>query len=630
MRDRIVALGAALLVLAAVGAGAWALLTFEEPDPEAEAGAAIDDYLAAWERWDTTAMSRFVLEPPEDFAALHEQMETTLEPSATRITRGDVMVERGTATTELTVTLELPYADPFAYDTALTAQREGDEWLVVWSPSTLHPELRSSFTWRVDREEATRAPILAADGSPLTSPGDLHTLGLWPARIEDPEEVQSAFDTHVPGSSEDVAELLADDLNPDWFYPVATLRTERFESVWEEIGAIPGIVQRSSEERLAPTDGFALHVLGAVETLDEEAAAERGAPYAPGDVVGRYGLEAAFDEQLRGSGAIRIVLAEPDGDVFTVVHEFEGDPAEPLETTLDLDLQRAAENALVGQSGNIAIVAVDIPTGAIRAVANRPLTGFNRAFEGRYPPGSVFKIVTAAAALQQGWAPDDEVDCPAEVTVGGRRITNLDGLDLGTVTLEQALAASCNTSFALLAADVGAEALADAAAQFGFGTELTPGLPAFGSSAPQPSDDTELVEAAIGQGLVEASVLHLAAVAATVGGGGYGPPVLIQDQAPVSTQTSLPSQVSADLTQLMATVVESGTGTAADLDGEQVHGKTGSAEATVDGERVTHAWFVGFRGDLAFAVLVEGGGSGGEIAAPLAARFLREVAAATS
>ncbi|MDX1620972.1 MAG: penicillin-binding transpeptidase domain-containing protein, partial [Nitriliruptorales bacterium] len=501
---------------------------------------------------------------------------------------------------------------------------------VVWSPTTLYPQLRPEFSWRVDTEEPTRAPILAHDGTPLTSPGDLHTIGLWPARIEDPAEVQAAFDTYVPDASAEVAELLGDDLNPDWFYPVTSLRADRFEAAWEEIGATPGIVQRSSQERLTPTDGFALHVIGAVETLDEAAAAEAGPPYSAGDVVGRYGLEAAFEEQLRGSGVVRVVLAEPDGEVFEVVHEFEGDPAEPLATTLDLDTQRAAENALVGESGNIAIVAIDARSGAVRAVANRPLTGFNRAFEGRYPPGSVFKIVTAAAALQAGWAPDDEIDCPAETTVGGRRVTNLDGLDLGTVTLEQAFAASCNTSFAMLADGVGAEALVAAADQFGFGVELEPGLPAFGGSAPTPSDGAALAEAAIGQGQIETSAVQLAAAAGAVTAGGYRPPTLLADDTPTQLSTSLPQQVAADLAQLLSAVVTSGTGTEAAVEGLDVHGKTGSAEAIVDGERVTHAWFAGYHGDLAFAVLVEGGGSGGSVAAPLAARFLREVEAATS
>lgn len=625
MRDTIVAVGVALLVLSAAAAGTWALLDREEPDPEAEAAAFLDDYVAVWERWDTTAMGQLVRDESDDFAVLHEQMRTALEPATTTISRGPVTLEGSEARAPVTVALELPYADTFSYDTELVAQRVRGEWSVLFEPATLHPDLGVSLSWRVDREEATRAPILAHDGTPLTSPGDLHTIGLWPARIEDPAAVQAAFDRVVPGSSDDVADLLDSELNPDWFYPVATLRVERFEDAWSELSSVPGVVQRSSEQRLAPTDGFALHVLGSVETLDEDGAAERGPPYEAGDHVGRYGLEAAFEERLRGSGVIRIVLVEPDDEIHQVVHEFEGDPAEPVTTTLDLASQRALENALVGSSGSLAVAVLHAPSGALRAVASRPLTGYNRAFEGRYPPGSTFKIVTAAAALSRGWSPEDEIACPAEVRVGGRLIRNLDGLDLGEVTLTEAFAASCNTSFALLADEVGGEALVEVAGWFGFGTELELPLPAASGQAPPPGDGGELAEAAIGQGRVETSVLHLASVAAAVSTGVWRAPSLLAE-ADAPTVTNLTDQVAGDLRSLMQAVVTDGTGNAADLDG--VHGKTGSAEAVVDGRPVTHAWFVAFRGDVAVAVLVEEGGSGGEVAAPLAARVLRELEAA--
>jgi cell division protein FtsI/penicillin-binding protein 2 len=188
----------------------------------------------------------------------------------------------------------------------------------------------------------------------------------------------------------------------------------------------------------------------------------------------------------------------------------------------------------------------------------------------------------------------------------------------------QAFAVSCNTAFIGLAGSLTPQSLVSTAAQFGFGTDLKMGLPASGGRVPLPSTDVEKAATAIGQAQVQASPLQMASVAAAVAAGTYHAPRLVSG-APDDSATPAPLNPSAvtGLRQMMAEVVSNGTGVPAAVPGKpQVSGKTGTAEFGSANPPTTHAWFIGFQGDVAFAVLVEGGGVGGAVAAPLAAKFV--------
>jgi cell division protein FtsI/penicillin-binding protein 2 len=290
-----------------------------------------------------------------------------------------------------------------------------------------------------------------------------------------------------------------------------------------------------------------------------------------------------------------------------------------VQTGIDARVQQLAGQALQGVAQPAALVAIDAPSGEVRAVVSRPAGGFPRAMQGRYPPGSTFKIVTAAAALSTGQSPDGSVSCPPEVSVGGRRFVNAEGEAFGPIPFRTAFFRSCNTAFINVATGLPAGALGAAAASFGFGGYDLP-VPAFTGRFPAPQDAAERAAAAIGQARVEASPLHMASVAAGVSSGTWKAPRLVRS-APAGPSQPLPAAPT--LRELMRLVVTSGTGTAANIEGAPVFGKTGTAEFGTRQPPQTHAWFVGFRNDLAFAVLVEGGGFGGDVAAPLAARFLR-------
>ena len=234
-------------------------------------------------------------------------------------------------------------------------------------------------------------------------------------------------------------------------------------------------------------------------------------------------------------------------------------------------------------------------------------------------------MVTASAVLQNGLAtPDTPLPCPGTTRVGARTLPNENRFDLGTVPLRTAFAASCNTTFAELAAKLPADALPTAAAQLGLVADYdVPGITTLAGSVPTSPEDAQRVEDAIGQGRVETSPFGMAVAAATVAAGRNVSPVLLRGRRTSVSGAIAPPPATAlpALRGMMREVVTSGT--AKELAGiAGLHGKTGTAEYQDDGR--SHGWFVGFRGDVAFAVLVMDGGSS-KPAVRIAGDFLNAV-----
>jgi len=270
-----------------------------------------------------------------------------------------------------------------------------------------------------------------------------------------------------------------------------------------------------------------------------------------------------------------------------------------------------------------ALVAIDAQ-GNVRAVVSKPDDEqFDRAIDGEYPPGSTFKVLTTDALLAAGVTPSSTLTCPSTVTVDGKVFHNFEHESTGDLSLTTAFAKSCNTAFiGATEAHLSAARLRAAARTFGFGLPLHLGVSAVGGSFPSDGSKVETAADAIGQGQVTASPVQMATVAAAVMTGRWRPPMLLPDH---TARTPLPAPlgagVQAQLTELMRGVVTSGTGTAAAVPGLDIAGKTGTAEFGHANPPHTHAWFIGFSGHLAVAIIVEDGGVGGQTAAPLARAF---------
>lgn len=394
----------------------------------------------------------------------------------------------------------------------------------------------------------------------------------------------------------------------DWSFH-ATLRLARrgggWRVVWSPATLHPALVD-GGQWRLTRLDAApATPVAADGRPLPEDSSAQ---PYLA-DIGDRFGDDGgdpgwAVEIQNPGAPAQRLKV-------------FAGDKTAPVRTTLDRRAQAAADQA-VG-SAPAALVAIRPSTGEVLAVADR-LPDAKSAFHHMYPPGSTFKVVVAAALLRGGMTPRGPVDCPQVTVAGQRTIHNHDGLALGRVPLSDAFAESCNTTFAALGVAAGARRLTEAATAFGFNGHFDPGTPAYAGDFLQPGNVNELAEDSIGQGRVQASPLAMAVVAAAVADGAYRPPRMVPARLlRQKAAEPLSSTVAAGLRSMMREVTARGTAAHAGLPADTA-GKTGTAEYDAGGR--SHAWFIGYRGDLAFAVLVYGGGDGGRVAAPVAARFL--------
>lgn len=364
--------------------------------------------------------------------------------------------------------------------------------------------------------------------------------------------------------------------------------------------------------------GSVAQLVGFLDKATKKDVARLGPSYRVGQAIGRGGLQETFQKQLAGTPTTEIQLGGK------TLHTVEGAPGKRLRTSLDPRAQAAAVAAVKDLDDPASLVAVRPSTGEILAVVNNR-GGFNRALDGRYPPGSTFKAVTAIGLLADGLSPRDTVTCPKYVSVGGLRIRNSEEEAFGPLSFLDSFAHSCNTTFAPLAEQrLGADKLLKTAESVGFNQPLSIGVPATKASFPRAQSDAELAAESFGQGRITSSPLSIASVAAAIADGTWRPPTLVPELKQKAREQKLPDGVKDGLHAMMAAVVTKGTAKSAGLP-SGTRGKTGTAEFGTGDKLDTHAWFMGFKGDVAFAVVVEGGGAGGKVAAPAAATFLRHL-----
>lgn len=368
------------------------------------------------------------------------------------------------------------------------------------------------------------------------------------------------------------------------------------------------------------------------EVLDRKGRSLQNDTDLAGNLVGKAGTEDSeptgiqrvLDSELGGTPNSRLVIEDITKDaVVDIVQQWDEVAGTDVRTTIDLDMQRAAHKALSEVSGTAALVAIDTSTGEVRALASQPTSGLAAAFASYYAPGSTFKIITATAAMLNGATPDSTIQCSPNIVVDGRTFKNAEKAPDQTLSLEEAFAESCNTAFIRLGQQLPDGALQEAAELYGFnGSDPLP-ISSAGGKIPAPSTATESAADAIGQGKVEASPLQMASVAAAVASGTWHQPHVISD-CPDCLAHEI--TVAESLHPLMRAVVTHGTGTVAgSASGGEVYAKTGTAEFGSEDPPQTHAWFVGWQGDLAFAVFVNEGEYGGTVAGPIAVDFLNAV-----
>jgi cell division protein FtsI/penicillin-binding protein 2 len=601
---------------------------------EDDVRAAAQGFLDDWAAGDTAAAAR-ATDDPDAATALLEQTAADLRDAALDPELKKITVEDGSATVTWTATWDLAAAPEWSYDASLDLEQVDDTWRVVAAPTLVHPELGEGQHLQLTRSLPERAPITDTAGAPLFTPTEVVNVGVDRAQVTDLTALAAALSAATGVAAEDiVADVQA--APEGQFVPVITLRRPDFEKIRAQVFDLPGAVFPTATRLLAPSARFAEALLGRVGAATAEVIEESqdgGDPrYADGDQLGLSGLQRAFQEQLTGTPGFTVSVISTDeaiGDEGVEIATVAPEPGTPLQTPLVPAIQNAADAAAAGQTLPTHIVVVRPGTGEILAVSSNEPADAGNALAGQFPPGSAMKTITATALLAAGTVtPDTPVACPGTTTVEGREFENQNQFDLGTVPFTEALAQSCNTTFIQQALELPDGALAEAAASYGVGTDWQLPVNIFSGTVPSDSTGTTKAANAIGQGQVLVSPAQLALVAAGIASGTPAAPVEIVGADPSGAAPAGPGQAVLDaLRPMMRQVVLSGTATAL-ADRGEVYGKTGTAEFGSNTPPDAHGWFMGYRlggaagvGDVAFAVLVEGGQSS-SVAVGVADAFL--------
>ncbi len=567
-------------------------------EPDAAPADSIARFVTDWQAGRTQDASRLTSDPAAA-ALLMSTVAADLKATDLAIRTGAVTRgAAGEAEVQATLTWTLPVAGTWTYQVPWRWTRQpsatGPEWRLQYSPAIVNPDLGPQQTLAVRETPTTAGTIVDRNDVQLLTPVRVYSVVVLVGKIAD---ARTAADAIAALISPLEATVTADSIRKGIAdaraggqdsYTVVNLRESDFDTVQTELAAIPGVGVHSRMRDLPPTKDFAKVLL------------DQATPVAQRLTQGRPGW--------------RIVAVDTAGDELATLKEQPPVPGPKVTLTIDPAVQRAAQGAIAQIPEPAVLIAIQPSSGEILAVAQNPPADAEGpiALTGRYPPGSIFKIVTATAAIdRQLIRPDTKVSCPGAWTLDHRTIHN-EGFALGTVTATQAFAHSCNTTFARLASELPDDALPAAAAQYGIGLDFdVAGIITLTGAVRVADSVLARAENGFGQGTDLLTPFSAALMAATAATGNMPMPVLIRGTTTTVDRPAPPRSkaAQADIRVLMRSVVTEGT--ARQLAGAkfgEVSAKTGTAEYVgADGEIHAHAWTVGFRGDLAFAALIVGG-----------------------
>ena len=564
-----------------------------------------------------------------DAEVLGALRDTGATPEVALADAGEAQDGTRTATYDWTWTLP-DDAGTWEYTTTATLTKREDGWAPQLTPAALGPELEDGETLAVRAVDPELGTITDRDGTQLYGPRDVKVLGL--------DKSQLAAD-QLDSSARDLAAALGTDADryaesvagagEEAFVPALTIRvSDEGEYDLARAGQVPGFHALEEQRPLAVERDYAPGVLGSLREATAEDVEKSGGEIQAGDQVATGGVLAAEQDAILGTSGLEIVAT--GGEQERPLHEVDPVAGTTVRTTLDDDLQRRATAAIADEESPSAVIALSASTGDVLAAALGP-TGqsYPVGLVGQYAPGSTFKTVTALSLLRAGVTPDTELQCPETASVAGRSFKNADSMDpslFGTMPLRSVIAHSCNTALLLQHETVSQAELADAATTLGIGQEAPAGLDAFMGSIDPADEGVEHAAAMMGQGRVLTSPLAMATVLASVQNGATVTPRILADSEPAAPEvpTPLTEDEAAQMQEMLRGVVTDGSlDDFADLPGEPVIGKTGTAEYTnEEGELALHSWVIVAQGDLVVAAFVEDGSYGSVTAGPIAREVL--------
>jgi penicillin-binding protein 2 len=663
------------------------------PDPAASAQA----YLSAWTREDYAAMyglltgvSRDALSP-EDFAKQYIQVARTAAldfsaptpPVAYQIL--SALTNPLSAQVAYRVTLNSAVVGQFHRDTQMQLSLEGGEWRVRWDHALILPELAGGNQLKIELRTPARGNIYDRSSSALVAQGTAVAVGINTLQLAPENDPGLLALLEEMSGGQVQAETLQPRLDQyralGWYLPVGDFSTDKTLPYEQVLHSIPGVTLKPFRSRYyfdGGTISTASHITGYMGPIPPELVEQYTRQgYSPDDRIGRSGLELWGEASLAGQRGGTLYVVDAAGKTVTQLAERPVVPAYSIYTTLEKELQDEVQKALNGLHG--AVVVLEKDSGRVLAMASSPgfnpnlfePTNFNsevlgetlynestpllnRATQGLYPLGSVFKIVTMAAALDSGqYTAQTEYTC-------GYFFQEIPGVTLndwtyehflvdrrtpssGILSLSRGLSKSCNPYFWHIGLDFFNQGLTglvtDMALASGFGGKTGIEIHEEAGYIPVPQSQIDATNLSIGQGSTLVTPLQVARFVAAVGNGGslYQPSLIerlaLPDGVPTAVftptlQGHLPLSLShlQDIHEAMVAVIGV-QGTARSVGAYLTSynipaaGKTGTAQS---GQGRPHAWFAGYtfanrddRPDIAVAVVIENGGEGSLVAAPI-------------
>jgi len=552
-------------------------------------------------------------------------------------------------------------------------------WKIQWDDGLILPELSGGNKLMLYIQQPARGDINDKNGNTLATQTEAVALGVWPGQISSKQEgLLLDMLSSMTNKPKNVINDLYRYAGADWYVPVGEVSKQGYDDRAGYLDKISGLVTNPYTGRYYYNGGAAPQVLGYLRPIFPEQLDEyKRMGYAGDEKVGGSGLEKTGEKYLAGKPSADLYVVQPDGTNSTLLAHTDPQAANTITTTLDKDFQLLVQKALLGFTG--AIVVLEVDTGRVLAMASSPsfdpnvfqtnnynsqfILGdlvndaeaplVNRAAQSSYPLGSVFKLVTAAAALESGlYETTTTYECTSQFTeldgfVGDDWTYTKDLPPSGTLTLLGGIMRSCNPWFYHLGLDLyrqkGANYLADMARGFGLGSATgIRDIAETEGSIIDPTTEGAAVQMGIGQGDMLVTPLQVADFVAAIANGGvlYRPQIIeritdisgnevfsfapqVRGTLPVSPETL------AALKEGMRMVVREDRGTAVRTFRSMqtpIFGKTGTATTSV---KDPHAWFTGFtaagrtdKPDIAVVVIAENSGDGSEYAAPIFRRVV--------
>ena len=542
------------------------------------------------------------------------------------------------------------------YNYNMKLQREGlINWKIVWNYNLIFPEMKreSEFVRKTVLPE--RGNIVDRNGKILAGQGHLVEVGLQAAKVEDEKLLIEKLTKIIDVNKSEIVNSLeryAD--KPTWFSPLINLTWEDYKKVEEKLRPISGVFFKKKEARVYPYKKAAAHLTGYISQISKnELENENKIDYKKEELTGKIGLEKSYQEKLRGENGYILYLTDKNNNRKEILNK-KPVAGENLQTTIDAEIQKIAWKNLNNKKG--AVVITDPKSGEILALVSSPsydpnqfVVGLNqkewrnisknpnnpmlnRSIQGLYQPGSIFKIITAAAGLESELVETDTLfNDQGSIKVKGNVVKNYQNQVFGEHNFREAFTHSVNTTFAKIALEISKEKMLKYIDKFGFEKKITPGLIVKNSSIGTINDEVDLVWTALGQAKVVTTPIQMNKMISIVANKGENINLtLLKDEILKDNGNQIIKEKNINkIENMLINVIENGTGKNANIKGIKAAGKTGTAETGVSSKK-PHAWFVGYLPvsdpKLAITVFRENGGVGGKDAAPIFKKIAEDVA----